>query len=111
MNNGDKAETTSKKLFFSIGEVSEITDLPPYVLRFWESEFKELRPEKSRGGHRRYQKEDIELILRIKNLLYQNKFTIKGAREELEKERKGEKSYLDLATIKEQLEKILEILD
>jgi DNA-binding transcriptional MerR regulator len=111
MDKEDRADIASKKMFFSIGEASEITGLPPHVLRFWESEFKELRPQKSRGGHRRYRKEDIELLLRIKNLLYQDKFTIKGAREELEKERKRGNNPLDLATIKEELEEILKILD
>ncbi|MEA3485092.1 MAG: MerR family transcriptional regulator [Candidatus Aerophobetes bacterium] len=111
MDREDRVETTPKKLFFSIGEVSKIAGLPPYVLRFWESEFKELRPQKSRGGHRRYRKEDVELLLRIKNLLYQDKFTIKGAREELEKEKKKGKNSLDLSIIKEGLEEILKILD
>ena len=111
MDKEDKINIPSKKLFFSIGEASEITGLPPYVLRFWESKFKELRPQKSRGGHRRYRKEDIEVILRIKDLLYQNKFTIKGAREELEKERREGKDRLSLAMVKRELEEILKMLD
>jgi len=111
MDKEDKIDIPSKKLFFSIGEASEITGLPPYVLRFWESKFKELRPQKSRGGHRRYRKEDIKVILRIKDLLYQNKFTIKGAREELEKERREGKDRLSLAMVKRELEEILKMLD
>jgi len=95
------------KLFFSIREVSEITDLSPSVLRFWEKEFDELRPQKSRGGHRRYQKNDIELIIKIKKLLYEDKFTIKGAKEEL---KKIGKNHLDFEAAKKELKNILEIL-
>jgi len=105
-----RASISSKKLFFSIGEVSKIVGLPSYILRFWESEFKELCPQKSRGGHRRYRKKDIELILRIKNLLYQNKFTIRGAREELEKEKKKEEESFGLVAIKKEIEEIIKIL-
>lgn len=67
------------KLYFSIGEVSKITGLEAHVLRFWESEFSSLKPKKNKKGQRTYQKKDIELILRIKKLLYEKKFTIKGA--------------------------------
>ncbi len=72
-----------KKLYYSIGEVSEITDIKPYVLRFWESEFKQLNPPKNRAGNRTYRQKDIDLILEIKSLLYDRKFTIKGAQEVL----------------------------
>lgn len=95
--------------YFPIGEVSRITHLLPYVLRFWESQFKQLHPQKSRGGHRRYQKKDVELILWIKSLLYEKKFTIKGAQEELKKREK--KELLDPIIIKEELEKVLKILN
>jgi len=71
------------KLYYSIGEVKKITSVEPYVLRFWESEFPSLRPRKNKKGHRTYRKKDIELILKIKELLYENKFTIPGAREVL----------------------------
>lgn len=72
------------KFYFKIGEVSEIADLPPYVLRFWESEFNRIRPKRSDSGQRLYRKKDIELILRIKHLLYVKKFTIKGAKKYLQ---------------------------
>lgn len=72
-----------EKLYYSISEVKEITGIEPYVLRFWESEFPTLRPRKNRKGHRTYRKKDIELILKIKELLYENKYTIPGAREAL----------------------------
>ncbi len=71
------------KLYYSIGEVKKITGIEPYVLRFWEGEFPSLRPRKNKKGHRTYRRKDIELILKIKELLYENKFTIPGAREVL----------------------------
>lgn len=69
------------KLYYKIGEVCEIAGLPPHVLRFWEHEFAQLVPTKSPKGHRLYRKRDIETILKIKDLLYARKFTIRGARE------------------------------
>tara|TARA_Y100000741_G_scaffold65034_1_gene46689 strand:- start:483 stop:824 length:342 start_codon:yes stop_codon:yes gene_type:complete len=74
---------SNKKLYYSIKEVSEMTELKPYVLRYWESEFPSLKPSKNRAGNRTYKKHDIQVILDIKKLLYQKKFTIKGAVEEL----------------------------
>jgi DNA-binding transcriptional MerR regulator len=71
------------KLYFRIGEVSEITGLPTHVLRFWESEFSRIRPKRTAAGQRLYTRRDIELILQIKNLLYEKKFTIQGARQHL----------------------------
>jgi len=73
-----------QKMFYRIQEVSRITGIKPYVLRYWESEFSSLRPEKGPSDQRRYRREDIELILRIKKLLYEEKFTIAGARRHLE---------------------------
>lgn len=72
-----------KKLYYSIGEVSEITELKPYVLRYWETEFKTLNPPKNRAGNRTYRQKDIDMILEIKDLLYNRKFTIEGARTQL----------------------------
>ena len=79
----------SDKLYYSIGEVRALTDLEPYVLRYWESEFPQLKPKKNSGGQRAYQRKDIELILRIKELLYEQGYTIKGARGLLRGERRG----------------------
>ncbi len=76
------------KLFYKIGEASRITKLEPYVLRYWETEFPFLKPKKGNSGQRLYQKKDIEIILEIKRLLYNEKFTIEGVR------RKLTKSYL-----------------
>ncbi|MFC1550823.1 MerR family transcriptional regulator [Candidatus Neomarinimicrobiota bacterium] len=69
-----------KKLYYSIGEVSKITHLKSYVLRYWETEFRQINPPKNRAGNRTYRQKDIDLILRIKDLLYNQKYTIKGAR-------------------------------
>src|SRR6266850_2397359 len=77
------------KLFFKIGEVCEITDTQPYVLRYWESEFPALAPAKNSSGQRIYRRRDIETVLRIKQLLYDDGFTIAGAKKRLESEMQG----------------------
>ena len=77
------------KLFFKIGEVCEITDTQPYVLRYWESEFPALAPAKNSSGQRIYRRKDIETVLRIKQLLYEEGFTIAGAKKRLEAEAAG----------------------
>ena len=69
-----------KKLYYSIGEVSKIVGLKSYVLRYWETEFKQLTPPKNRAGNRTYRQKDINIILEIKHLLHGKKFTIEGAR-------------------------------
>jgi DNA-binding transcriptional MerR regulator len=78
-----------EKLFYKIGEVCQYTDTQPYVLRFWESEFPQLSPQKNRSGQRTYSRQDIDLILRIKSLLYEEEYTIAGARKRLEQEVDG----------------------
>ncbi len=78
------------KLYFKIGEVAKLAGLEPYVLRYWETEFKEINPVKSRTKQRLYRRKDIETVLWIKQLLYAEGFTIEGARKKL-KEMKGEK--------------------
>ncbi len=72
------------KLYFRIGEVAKLAGIKPYVLRFWESEFPALGPAKSGTGHRLYRRKDVELVLEIKRLLYEKRFTIEGARKTLE---------------------------
>jgi DNA-binding transcriptional MerR regulator len=72
-----------RKLFYKIGEVCQLTDTQPYVLRFWESEFPQLAPSKSRSGQRLYRRKDVDLVLEIKQLLYQEGYTIAGARKKL----------------------------
>ena len=75
--------------FFSIGEVCELTDLKPHVLRYWESQFRFLSPAKNRSGNRVYQRREVELIQLVKHLLYTEKYTIDGARQKIDEHRKG----------------------
>jgi DNA-binding transcriptional MerR regulator len=72
------------KLYFRIGEVAKLAGIKPYVLRFWETEFNGLGPKKSGTGHRLYRRKDVELVLEIKRLLYDRRYTIEGARKVLE---------------------------
>ncbi|SRR5579884_909252 len=78
------------KLYFRIGEVARLAGIKPYVLRFWETEFPNLGPKKSGAGHRLYRRKDVELVLEIKRLLYEQRFTIEGARKILEARPKSE---------------------
>jgi DNA-binding transcriptional MerR regulator len=80
----DPREEIPDKLYFRIGEVSRLAGIKPYVLRFWETEFPGLGPKKSGTGHRLYRRKDVELVLEIKRLLYDKRFTIEGARKALD---------------------------
>ncbi len=84
------------KLYFRIGEVSELCRIPAYVLRFWESEFPQLRPGKSSTGQRLYRRKDVENVVRIRRLLYDEGYTIAGARQFLKSEQKNSKSQAAL---------------
>ena len=77
------------KLYYRIGEVEAITEVPAYVLRYWESEFKLLRPKKNAAGQRLYRKRDLELVRRIKSLLYDERLTLEGAKKRLLAESRG----------------------
>jgi DNA-binding transcriptional MerR regulator len=109
-----------EKLYFRIGEVARLCRLPAYVLRFWETEFPQLRPVKSNTGQRMYRRRDVENVLRIRKLLYEDGFTIAGARAQLREEIKSEKKQTalpfpvgapgDLKHIRQGLKDILEIL-
>jgi DNA-binding transcriptional MerR regulator len=79
----DETTPIPDKLFFRIGEVSQLVGVEPYVLRYWESEFPGLSPKKSNTGQRMFRRKDVELLLNIKQLLYDRKFTIEGARQAL----------------------------
>jgi DNA-binding transcriptional MerR regulator len=81
------------KLYFRIGEVAKLCKLAAYVLRFWETEFPQLKPVKSSTGQRMYRKKDVEAVVRIKTLLYEEGFTIAGARERLRAEAKDSKTH------------------
>ena len=80
------AELLGEKLYFKIGEVARIVGVKPYVLRYWETEFSILKPGKTRSKHRLYRRRDVELLLRIKDLLHTRRFTIEGARKKLREE-------------------------
>lgn len=101
------------KFYFKIGEVSKLVQLPAYVLRFWESEFSKINPKRTSSGRRLYTRKDIELILKIKHLLYEKKFTIQGARQHLT--RRGAKSEIGtnrfLDDLRSELKSIRDLLD
>lgn len=78
-----------EKLFFKIGEVCDITGVQAHVLRYWESEFPMLAPQKNRAGQRTYRKRDVEMVLRVKELLYEDQYTIAGAKKKLTSEIRG----------------------
>ena len=84
-----------KKLYYSISEVSEITSLKQYVLRYWETEFSQLKPGKNRAGNRIYRSHDVDTIMEIKSLLYDRKFTIKGAQQYLKHPSKKQGQNVD----------------
>ncbi len=112
------------KLFFRIGEVSQLLGLEAYVVRFWEGEFRGIAPKKSGTGRRLYRRKDVELLLRIKQLLYEKRYTIEGARQLLQSEAKAGASKVvaapqvqqqlfandPLPGIRKELESILEML-
>ena len=85
----DDLDLGSDKLYFKIGEVARIVGVKPYVLRYWETEFSILKPGKTRSKHRLYRRRDVELLLRIKDLLHTRRFTIEGARKKLREESMG----------------------
>ena len=100
------------KRYFRIGEASRIVGVEPYVLRYWESEFPQVRPERADSNQRTYQREDLENLLTVKKLLYEEKMTIEGAKRRLRQE-KGNKISVDSAfldDIKTELSEILKML-
>ena len=130
--NLDKAEKTPpgkrmednsiKRLYYSIAQVSKITGLKQYVLRYWETEFTELKPAKNRAGKRIYKEKDIKIIFLIKRLLYQEKYTIEGARKRLRNIKRNKDTHQQLSLlelekidvleqVKNELKELLDILD
>jgi DNA-binding transcriptional MerR regulator len=106
--------------FFSIGDVCALTDLKPHVLRYWESQFRFLNPAKNRSGNRVYQRREVELIMLVKHLLYTEKYTIDGARQRIEEQRRAgslraeARAALDVQMIRDlerQLQSIVRVLD
>ena len=109
-----KVQPKVKKLYYSIGEVSELTQLKSYVLRYWETEFSQLKPTKNRAGNRTYRQKDIDVILNIKDLLYNKKYTIEGARtligsKNISNDTSNQKDYL--MKIKLELQNIKRIIN
>jgi Predicted transcriptional regulators len=105
-----------KKLYYSIGEVSKMVDLKSYVLRYWETEFKQLAPPKNRAGNRTYRQKDIDLVFQIKDLLYNKKYTIEGARSMLSSKSGHKKSSVSKSSntiliLRKELEKIISIIN
>jgi DNA-binding transcriptional MerR regulator len=123
-SNGKSGKTSDilipEKLYFRIGEVARLCRLPAYVLRFWETEFPQLKPVKSSTGQRMYRRRDVESVVRIKQLLYEQGYTIAGARQHLRDEGKGDRKQValpfmasspaDLRQIRQGLKDILAIL-
>ena len=105
-----KPRQLPNKLFYRIGEVSRLTGLEPYVLRYWETEFPQLKPEKGRSGQRVYKKEDIDRIIHIKQMLYTEGYTIAGARKKLSSRGPGQDFDGIIDTAKRELREILDIL-
>src|SRR5437016_5416227 len=102
------------KLFFKIGEVCEIAGIEPYVLRFWETEFPVLVPQKSKAGHRVYRKREVELVLQIKDLLYVRGFTIAGAKKQLSAKSRtapGPERDRVITQVRDELREILALLE
>ncbi len=111
-----------QKVYYGIREVADILQVKPYILRFWETEFPQLRPRTSKGGRRQYQLDDIKLLLLIKRLLYQEGYTIAGARARLKEIKLHEPNQLDipfeewrrrasLANIARELKEVIDILE
>ena len=113
--------SVGKKEYYSISEVCEITDLKPHVLRYWETQFAVLKPRKNSAGNRSYRKKEIQLVQLIKYLLYEEKYTIEGARQKLNRLRREPEEALDIspeeirardimASIRDDLSAIVDIL-
>ncbi len=108
-----------KKLYYSISEVSSLTSIKPYVLRYWETEFKKLKPSKNQAGKRIYRRHDVEIVLLIKKLLYTDKFTIDGARQQLNTPNRqivADDSFKHkrvelIEELKEELQEIVDLID
>jgi len=113
-NNNELPEIPGKR-YFAIGEVSELCDVKPHVLRYWEQEFPQLKPVKRRGNRRYYQRHDVILIRQIRSLLYEQGFTIGGARQRLEQQENGivegeAATAQTFSLLRTELEEILAIL-
>jgi DNA-binding transcriptional MerR regulator len=112
MQTAPQKHTIPDKLFYKIGEVSDIAEVEPYVLRYWESEFPFLKPRKNKAGQRIYTKKNVEMVLHIKNLLYKEKYTIAGVKKRFN-ENSMKPKHVSIETIehvKKRLKSILKAL-
>jgi len=109
MGASSRKNVSSDRLFYKIGEISDIAELEPYVLRYWETEFPFLSPRKNKTGQRVYTRKDLEIILQIKNLLYEEKYTIAGVKNKFG-ETKIRKNTVSIKTIHEVRRKLKDIL-
>ena len=110
----DRKTPALRKLYYTIGEVTQLTGVPAHVLRYWEGEFPQLKPKKSRAGNRIYQQKDLEILARIRSLLYDQKFTIAGARVQLgseEADASGNGQSELIEEVRRELKDILGIMD
>ena len=115
----DLTHALAMKSFFKIGEVAKLLGVKPHVIRYWESEFPSIRPKKNPSGQRIYAKADIEAIVEIKNLLYNERYTISGAKQMLARQEEGAFGEVDsqtvqrqaLSSLKEQVGELLALLD
>jgi DNA-binding transcriptional MerR regulator len=113
MGSSPQKKLVTDKLFYKIGEVSNIADVEPHVLRYWESEFSFLKPRKNKTGQRVYSRKDVEQVLKVRDLLYKEKYTIAGVRNKFEKKPQNRRtiSIQTIQGIKKKLKEILNTLN
>jgi DNA-binding transcriptional MerR regulator len=110
-SNNDELPPIPPKRYFTIGEVGELCTVKPHVLRYWEQEFPQLKPVKRRGNRRYYQRQDVILIRQIKSLLYEQGFTIGGARQRMNGAEEPSASAIDSKQIKEMIKELEEVIE
>jgi DNA-binding transcriptional MerR regulator len=108
----ETVQLPENKKYFRIGEISRLVGVEPYVLRYWENEFPQIKPSRADSNQRTYQRKDVELILEIKNLLYNERMTIEGAKKRLKRKRQEQKTDKKevLSEMKKELQDILVLL-
>ncbi len=113
MRESPRKKISTDRLFYKIGEISNVVDIEPHVLRYWETEFPFLNPRKNKTGQRIYTRKDMEIVLQIKNLLYKEKYTIAGVRKIFGSNtlRKNSVSMETIQGVKKRLREILDILN
>ncbi len=110
-SNNSELKPIPAKRYFTIGEVGELCQVKPHVLRYWEQEFPQLRPIKRRGNRRYYQREDVMIIRQIRELLYDKGFTIGGARQQFEKGHQEDKSKASVSMDKQEVTRLIDELE